>query len=118
VFLNLSQMEGPAVAVSVQTFIDRVEAAARGDEPFGAGGPEAAAILGERGLNAQTIDEAKRLLAHVAKVAPSPTPPCFEEQKEQLASAEDAAWAWYLEWSQVEPANTPARPQRNPRGEP
>jgi hypothetical protein len=101
IFLNLSQMEGPAVAVSVQTFIDRVEAAARGDEPYGAGGPEATTVLATRGLTPSVIDEAKALLAQLATVAPAATPPSFEAQKEDLARAEEAAWAWYLEWGQV-----------------
>jgi hypothetical protein len=85
----------------VQTLVDRIEAAARGEVPYGAEGPEATAVLSGRGLTASVVDEAKALLAQLTKVAPAATPPSFETQKEDLTRAEEAAWAWYLEWGQV-----------------
>ena len=56
-FLNLSQTEGPEVAISVQTFLNRYDAMSRGEEPYGAEGEKAKALLTTRGLTAQVVDE-------------------------------------------------------------
>ncbi len=101
VFLNLSQTEGPEVAVSVGTFLDRWEQLGASDGPYGPEGAKAKELLTARGMTPAVIDAARTLLAQLRKVAPAPTPPSAEEQRAELARAEDALWAWYLEWSQV-----------------
>ncbi|HEX9295328.1 MAG TPA: hypothetical protein VF881_05820 [Polyangiaceae bacterium] len=100
-FLNLSQTEGPAVAVSVGTFIERWEQMGATDGPYGLEGAKARELLASRGITSGTIQEARDILALLHKVAPPATPPSVEEQKADFARAEDALWAWYLEWSQV-----------------
>ncbi len=100
-FLNLSQTEGPEVAVSVGTFVDRWEQMGAPDGPYGPEGAKARELLAVRGITAGVIELAHALLAHLQKAAPAPTPPSAEEQRADLKRAEDELWAWYLEWSQV-----------------
>lgn len=100
-FLNLSQTEGPEVAISVRTFLDRFDLMSKGADPYGAEGPKAAAILAQRGLNADAVRQARVLLEQLGKVAPAATPLSLEDEKAALQRTEDALWAYYLEWSQV-----------------
>jgi len=100
-FLNLSQTEGPEVAVSVGTFVERWEQLAAPDSPSGPAGRTATRLLGVRGIPAAVIELARALLAYLQATAPSPPPPSAEEQRADLKRAEDELWAWYLEWSQV-----------------
>jgi hypothetical protein len=48
---------------------------------------------------AAVIVEARSLLSTLGKVAPPQVPFSIEEQKTELARAEDSMCAWYLEWS-------------------
>jgi hypothetical protein len=100
-FLNLSQTEGPEVALSVRTFLDRYDAMSKGEGAYGPEGVKAAEILNYRGLNAGVLGEARALLAALGQVAPPQVPLSVEEQKAELQHAEDTLWGWYLEWSQV-----------------
>jgi hypothetical protein len=100
-FLNLSQTDGPEVAVSVGTFLERYDELADPNGRYGAEGPKAKELLQTRGLTAEVLDEARLLLEALARVAPSKTPPSADELKTDLARAEEQLWAWYLEWSQV-----------------
>ena len=101
VFLNLSQTEGPEVAVSVRTFVERYDALTDPQSPHGPEGIKAKELLQARGLTADTVSEARTLLDALSKVATAATPLSTEEMRTDLARAEDALWAWYLEWSQV-----------------
>jgi hypothetical protein len=100
-FLNLSQTEGPEVAVSVQAMLDRIAQLDQADGPYGAEGPKARELLKTRGLTDASLAEVRALLGSLAKVAPAPTPLSVEEEQARMAAAEDALWAWYLEWSQL-----------------
>jgi hypothetical protein len=100
-FLNLSQTEGPEVAVSIRTLLDRLDVMSKGEAPYGAEGTKAAELLAARGMTGAVIAEARNMLATLAKVAPPLVPLSVEEQREQQAEAERAVWEWYLEWSQV-----------------
>jgi hypothetical protein len=101
-FLNLSQTEGPEVAISVRTFIERHDAMSQAQSPYGTDGTQAAALLAQRGLTPAALAEARALLAQLGRVATPPTVPySVEEQKAELVRAEEALWAWYREWSQV-----------------
>jgi len=101
VFKNLSQTSGPAVAVSVGTFIERFDEMAAGAGAYGAEGVAAATVLAARGLSAAVIAEARGLLDTVGKIAVEPNVASLDEDQEALAKAEVALWAWYLEWSQI-----------------
>lgn len=103
-FKNLSQTEGPAVILSVGTFLERF---GKLDKPESKGGPKAGGKaakekLLERGLTADVLQEAQALLDKLGGFSgPIPDLPDLEEEEAQLTGAEDAMWAWYLEWSQI-----------------
>jgi len=101
-FLNLQQAEGPQVAVTVRTFVDRFDDLTAADSPYGADGAKARDLLATRGVTPAVVDEARNLLAQLTKVAAAPIPQAsLLEQEAELERAEDALWAWYLEWSKV-----------------
>jgi hypothetical protein len=102
-FLNLSQTEGPEVAISVQTFLDRFDALTQANGPHGADGAKAKALLEKRGLTRAALKEARELLNALGSVAPAPDDKIVsaEDAKADLLRAEKALWGWYLEWSQV-----------------
>lgn len=98
-FLNLSQTEGPEVAVTVGLLLERLEEMANPEGPYGAEGPKALKLLETRGLTPAVIGQARSILASFAK--PSRLPRSLEEVQAELARAEKALWDWYLEWGQV-----------------
>jgi len=100
-FLNLTQTEGPGVAISVRTFVDRFDELGAGVDKFGAEAPKALELLIQRGVTAAVVQEAKTLLASLTQLAAPAELPSIEEQEESLAEAELAMWSWYLEWSQI-----------------
>lgn len=96
VFRKLKQTEGNALLLSVSTFVRRL------DELRDEGGAEAEAALAHlarRGLDEAALDEVRQLLATVAHDAPDPL--AHLPSPETLAAAEDALWAWYIEWSAI-----------------
>ena len=101
-FKNLSQTEGAAVVVSVGTFVERWENLDKAESGAPKSGKAAKKKLAERGLTKAVIDEAKGLLQKLAEVSgPVPNLPDLEADAEQIAKAEEAMWAWYLEWSRI-----------------
>lgn len=99
--LNLQQTEGPEVAISVRTFVDRYQEMAAGDAKYGAEGKKAVELLAQRGVTAGVVQEADTLLKSLAQVAKPAEPVSIEEQEAELQAAEDALWAWYIEWSKI-----------------
>lgn len=99
-FLNLVQTEGPEVAISVRTFVDRYDELATSDK-FGAEGKKAQELLAQRGVTAAVVEEAKALLTRLTQVAEPAEAVSAEQQEEELEAAEAAMWAWYLEWSKI-----------------
>lgn len=97
-FHNLGQTSGPGVALTVGTFIDRIHEMERGEGPYAGSGPAARELLAERGLDEATVTETEVVIAQLQSVqnetTAHPTP-------EQVQAAEDALWAWYLEWSTI-----------------
>ncbi len=94
VFLNLRQTSGLEVSVSVSTFVRRVR-----DLEQGGSGDDSAArdLLARRGLSEAVLGAAEGLLKSLeveprAPAVPSPNP-------QDVLAAEEAMWAWYLEWS-------------------
>ncbi len=94
VFANLRQVSGPKVLLSVRTLIDRVEALRRGT----AVEREAFALLALRGISDAMLVEVRAMLDAAERPRPerTVTAPRFDQK-----AAEDAAWAWYLEWSSI-----------------
>ncbi len=103
-FKNLSQTEGPAVILSVGTYLERFGNLTQPEAKGGpkTGGKAAKQKLVERGLTDDVLKEAQALLDKLGGFSgPIPDLPDLEEEEAQLAGAEDAMWAWYLEWSQI-----------------
>jgi len=101
-FLNLQQAEGPQVAVTVRTFVDRYDELGAPDSAYGADGTKARELLTTRGVTPAVVDEARNMLAQLTKVDSVPIPQAsMHEQEVELERAEDALWGWYLEWSKV-----------------
>lgn len=102
VFLNLSQTEGPAVVVSVSTFVKRIAELTRTEGAYGQAGKDARKLLTRRGLTPAVIDDAKTLLEQVATIeAPETEPVDLDEERTRFEAAETAMWAWYLEWAEI-----------------
>jgi hypothetical protein len=88
VFLNLSQTEGPELVVSVETLIERLDAQS---EPV-------REMLAKRGVTPAVLDEARGFLHTISTIAPAGAQ---QIDAEADAIAEEALWAWYLEWSTI-----------------
>ncbi|MCA9710767.1 MAG: hypothetical protein KDK70_33305 [Myxococcales bacterium] len=102
VFLHLSQTEGSAVVISVSTLLDRLAALTDPEAGYGPDGEDARALLERRGLTPAVVAEAEELLERVGSLeAPPVELPDLEEENARLAAAEEAMWAWYLEWSEI-----------------
>jgi hypothetical protein len=101
-FANLTQTSGPAVVVSVGTFIERIEKldSAVSDGGLGRVGRAARQLLEKRGLTDEQIGAAKALLETATTMEPAREPvlpsAAIDDQE-----AERALWAWYLEWSSI-----------------
>jgi hypothetical protein len=100
-FLNLVQTEGPEVAISVRTFVERYDELVAGDAKFGAEAAKAVELLAQRGVTAAVIADAKALLQNLTQVAEPSEPVSVEQQEAELEEAETAMWGWYLEWSKI-----------------
>lgn len=102
VFNNLTQAEGPAVIVTVGTFVERIRRLENLDDET-KNLPDAALarqLLERRGLTATVMAQAEGLLAQ-ARAFKAPVPDNKEQVAAQQAAAEQAMWAWYLEWSEI-----------------
>jgi hypothetical protein len=101
-FRNLTQTEGPAVVVSVSTFVERWENLSKSKAKGGpeAGGEAAKKLLEKRGLTKAVIDQAKDLLKRAGKVEKASAEDESGTQ-ENFEQAEADLWAWYLEWSVI-----------------
>jgi hypothetical protein len=108
-FLNLSQTEGPEVAVSVGLLLERLEEMSDQDGPYGAEGPKARQLLTKRGLTPAVLAEARGLISALGKSESKPAR-SFEEEQAYLERAEKAMWDWYLEWSQIARIAIKSRP--------
>ncbi|MCC6873456.1 MAG: hypothetical protein IT378_04030 [Sandaracinaceae bacterium] len=95
VFLNLAQTSGPEVVVGVATFVQRLDAL----EGRGGEAARARALLERRGLNEDSLAQARALLAQVNSLAPAEEEAAPEDG--EADEAENAMWNWYLEWSGI-----------------
>lgn len=98
VFLNLSQTSGPPVVVGVKLFVDRVIGLEKSsDKPS----KDARALLKERGLTKSVMDEALALLAEAGTPLEDNGSTDAEDYAAEFEAAQEAMWAWYLEWAQI-----------------
>lgn len=95
-FLNISQVEGNEVVVSVGTFVGRLKALSGGTKDERA----AYELLVKRGLTSEVVGIAAGLLKRITQLE-TPPPVDLEEERRQLEAAERALWDWYLEWSAI-----------------
>lgn len=100
-FLNLVQTEGPEVAITVRTFVDRYDELVAGDQKYGAEGPKAQQLLNQRGVTPGVVADAQALLAALTQLAQPAEPVSEAAEAALLEEAEAAMWAWYLEWSKI-----------------
>jgi hypothetical protein len=98
VFYKLRQTEGLEVVLGVMTLLERVEQLERGDGVYAKDGPAARALLATRGFTAQVVAETRALLASIGEMESVPPAPVEPDARKV---AEDALWAWYLEWSAI-----------------
>ncbi len=95
-FMNIAAAEGVEVAISVGTFVARIRELENGG--FGLDSVAARALLVERGLTEERVAEAEALLAELGTLVEANTGAVTPEEQE---AAEQAMWAWYLEWSGI-----------------
>lgn len=100
-FLNLVQTEGPEVAITVRTFVERYAELVAGDDKYGADAKSAQQLLAKRGVTPDVVAEATGLLTQLTHVAEPADPISTDEQEAELEKAEAAMWAFYLEWSKI-----------------
>jgi hypothetical protein len=100
-FKNLSQTQGPGVAITVRTFVERYDEMVAGAGTYGAEGTAAKAVLEARGLTSAVVDAARALLETVGKVETAPCGATLEDEQKRSEKAEADLWAWYLEWSAI-----------------
>lgn len=100
-FKNLAPAAGPAVVVTVQKLLERVQRMGAGLEPFGPEGIDARALLTQRGLSAEVIENARALLDAASQIADEPVEAPMSKDPAAVARAEAALWAYYLEWSRI-----------------
>jgi len=100
-FLNLTQTEGPEVAITVRTFVDRYDELGAGDAKYGAEAKKAQELLISRGVTVAVITEAKDLLSKLSRVAEPAEGVSPDQQEAELEKAEADMWAWYIEWSKI-----------------
>jgi hypothetical protein len=98
VFHELSQAEGPAVILTVSTFLDRIQAVEDGTQGTATleGRDVALQAIVARGLDAAARAEARSLLQALGQLDTSEPPAPIDTEQ-----AEADLWSWYIEWSQV-----------------
>lgn len=95
-FAGLESGERQSSVASVAVFLDRLEAMAAGEAPFGSDGPLAREYLRTRGLLDEVVASALAERQRVQTLGEAdPVSPDRAPAKE----AEAAIWAFYLEWS-------------------
>lgn len=98
-FAGLTQERGAATPLVVLSFLDRLDALAKGDPGFAPDGPKARALLAERGLTQEVQAGAAVALEAWGQVY------CQAEETTRALRAEEVAterlWTFYLEWSAI-----------------
>lgn len=102
-FRNLTQQEGHDVVLSVGTLVERFDQLSEKKDLEGevaAQAEDALKLLADRGLTAEVVGDARKLLNDFARLKPVNVPDP-EAQRLAKQEAEREMWAWYLEWSAI-----------------
>jgi hypothetical protein len=94
-FLNLRQTRGPALLLTLPTLLDRLDSLNRGRSEAQ---HRASALLTQRGLTSDVIQEARQLLHDVARPAAADATSDAPKLREPTLKS---LWSWYLEWSET-----------------
>ncbi len=97
-FHRLPRTSGHEVVIGVSTFLKRIEKLEEGVPQLGDEAKKARAHLSKRGLTKAMVQEGWALTKRFALIPGSDDPGCNPEEE---AAAEEALWAWYLEWSGI-----------------
>ncbi len=97
-FNRLRRQSGYDVVLGVDTFLARIEALEKGVPQLGQEAKQARAHLNKRGLTKAVVQEARVLCDRLREAHKLSDPVCNPEEE---AAAEEALWAWYLEWSGI-----------------
>lgn len=103
-FHELKQTEGSAVILSVKTFVRRFDALGSPDEKGNQPSKDhikAKELLIARGLKTEVMDEIRSQLKQATQAETPETVEPTEDIAAARAEAEEAMWAWYLEWSAI-----------------
>ena len=80
-FLNLGQETGAGAAITVAMFLNRLAEMEAGTGAYGKGGPEARALLVQRGITQARVDEGRALLARLGVIPTAPAQPVTAEDQ-------------------------------------
>ena len=94
---GLGATSGMKVSITVSSLVQRLAQIEAGAAPYGPEGVQARALLAERGLTAEVVEQALALLNEVSAFAEAVP----DSQAEEVRKAEEAMWQWYLEWSAI-----------------
>lgn len=111
-FRNLSQAEGDAVVITVGTFVERLALLEKkqSEGGFGTGGKDARKLLSTRGITADVVAQAQALLKKLGAIGTGlGDVKKVKHQQGEFEKAEQALWAWYLEWSAIARSAIPER---------
>lgn len=98
-FQDLVQRKGAEAPLSVTAFLQRLRELEKSETLYGQEGPRARALLAERGLKAEVVEEGQRLVSEWSSVPESPV--LSPAETDELEQAIESAWAWYLEWGGI-----------------
>ncbi len=98
-FAKLPQATGRDVAITVRTFLGRLREMETGAGAFAENGPEARALLAERGLSETIVDDAAGLALELEKFAKVDNTATGTKEQQEAAIAH--LWDWYLEWGAI-----------------
>ncbi|MBU1535879.1 hypothetical protein KKF84_11210, partial [Myxococcota bacterium] len=98
VFANISKTKGHTVILSVELFLERLDALKTATSPEAR---EAIALLAQRGLTDEIMNEARTLLNKIQTAnMPTESPESVDYARE-LDEAEAAMWRWFQQWATI-----------------
>jgi hypothetical protein len=98
-FQDLVQRRGAEAPLGVTAFLERVRELESTEAPFGTEGQRARALLAERGLSREVMNEGQQLLSEWVAIPESPV--LSPAETDELELAIESAWEWYVEWSTI-----------------
>lgn len=98
VFLNMARTDGLEALIAVRELVRRLDEVAAAPD---AESVAATAVLAERGVTAAVREEAKSLLAAAEAPKNDASDDDIDAARAAIDAAEQALWAYYLEWSTI-----------------